>query len=84
MESVPRESSPQSSLLKSGAVIPASVLSEVLMFLTIVWSQTGNLQNECMPLHLACKAGDLDMISLLLASGANIESENEVSVSVYM
>ena len=34
------------------------------------------------PLHLACKAGEIDAVAVLLASGADIEAKNCVRVLV--
>lgn len=35
------------------------------------------------PLHIACKYGHLDIVGLLLASGADFEAINEVLITHY-
>ena len=41
-------------------------------------------QDEYTPLHLAAKEGHTDIASLLISSGADINSKDNVSILVYM
>jgi hypothetical protein len=48
-----------------------TLVSDAIICLSLTNSQT--------PLHLACLRGNLAMVSLLLKSGADIETRNQVS-----
>ena len=35
------------------------------------------------PLHFACRNGDKEMVSVLLANSANLEAQNKVSIFIF-